>query len=161
MSFSGQRTLAGLVAGAGLLVAYTIYATSAGLVWSADLRRVAVTMLVFIGVSVGVTILVQIGFHIIVAIRFAARERTGDQRRVDRLLSSEMVEDEMQKLVSLKASQATAIGSGVGMVALLVALACGGTPAFGLHLMLWCCGAGCLAEGTMAVWFHQRGVRHG
>jgi hypothetical protein len=145
------------------LAAYTVYAVSTGLVWSSDVKRVAVAMLVFIGIGVGAAILVQIGFHVFAAIRAAVREGggDGDQERIDRLIASEMVEDEMQKLVAWKASRAAAVGAGVGIIALLVTLACGGGTALGLHLMLWCCGAGSLAEGVMAIWFHQRGVRNG
>lgn len=147
------------------MVACTVYAVGAGLVWSSDVKRVAVAMLAFIGIGVGAAILVHIAFHVFAAIRAAAREGFGDsgggQERIDRLISSEMVEDEMDKLVSWKASQATAVGAGVGMIALLMTLACGGGTALGLHVMLWCCGAGCLAEGVMKVWFYQRGVRNG
>ncbi|MDR3107410.1 MAG: hypothetical protein LBU05_04330 [Bifidobacteriaceae bacterium] len=161
MSFSSQRTLASLVAGAGLLAAYTVYAFGAGLVWSPDLKRVAVAMLVFIGIGVGAVIVVQIAFHVFAAVRAAVREGHSDDDRIERWLSSSMVEDEMHKLVSLKASQAAAVGAGAGMIALLAALAWGASPAFGLHLMLWCCGVGSLVEGVIAIWFHQHGVRNG
>ena len=159
MSYSSQRALVSVVAGLVLTVVYTIWASGKGLVTSSDWRAVAIAMLVFIGVSVVGLIVVMIVFHILVAVRAAARPGA-DEHEAKRVVASSMVEDERERLIGLKAGRATVTCAGVGFVVLLVLLACGVAPGLALHVLLWACAAGGVAEGCLTVWFAERGVDH-
>jgi hypothetical protein len=118
-------------------------------------------MLVFIGISVVTLIVVLVAFHIVTAIRVTIRDGDPDCRNIDRVISSSMIEDEREKLITWKAGQAASVGAGVGFVAFLVLLACGVVPALALHVLLWAFAGGSLAEGGLTIWFHERGVSRG
>ncbi|MDR1078564.1 MAG: hypothetical protein LBL55_07890, partial [Propionibacteriaceae bacterium] len=152
------RALVSTGAGLAAVAVYTVYAARVGLLRSTDLRAVAVAMLVFIGVSVVILVVLQVLFHIAFAVRESVSSGDADDRQIDRLLSSEMAEDELDHLIAWKAGRAASLGAGVGLVALLALLAGGAAPALSLHALLWCCAAGSLVEGGLTVWFHQRGV---
>jgi succinate dehydrogenase/fumarate reductase cytochrome b subunit len=161
MSYYSQRALTSTVVGILLTAAYTWYALKEGLLWSAELSPVATAMLIFIGSSVVALILVLIAFHIVMAIRVTIRDGDPDGRSVDRVISSSMVEDEMEQLITWKAGQAASVGAGVGFIAFLVLLACGVVPALALHILMWAFAGGSLAEGCLTVWFNERGVSRG
>lgn len=106
MSFSSKRIVTSMIAGVFWVIAYIIYALGANAPESNDLQGWALTMLCFIGISVIVATVIQIFFHIAVAIGIAIREHeqghTPD-KNVEREISSQMLEDEMGKLINLKA----------------------------------------------------------
>jgi len=156
VSYTGVKGVVTTVTGVVLLAAYTVYAVVSGLVVSGDLRRVAIAMLVFIGVSVAAMVVVQIVFHVTFAVRTAIRQ--GSDKDIDRIMSQDMVEDEMTKSIAARAGRATAVGAGVGLVAALVLLAFGVAPALALHVLLWSFAVGSLVEGGLTVWYAQRGV---
>jgi len=140
MSYVSQRALTSTAVGVAVLVVYTIYVQRRGLVLSEDWRAVAIAILVFIGAVVVLGVLVQAIFHLTLAARTATQVGT-DGRQVKRLMASTMVEDERDRLITLKAGRATSVGAGAGMVGMLVLLACGVVPGLALHVMLWCLGA--------------------
>jgi hypothetical protein len=152
----GSRAFVSSLAGLVLTAGYTVWAAGEGLVVSSDWRAVAWAMLVFVGVSVATLIVVQIGFHVALAIR-AAASGGGDPERV---VASAMVEDEMARLIASKAARASAVGAGAGFVAMLVLLACGAVPGLALHVLLWAGAAGTVVEGALLVLFAERGVGH-
>ena len=161
MSLPSQRALVSMVTGAVLVAAYTVYAATAGLIRSADLQKVGVAMLVFIAASIVAMILVMIAFHIAAAIRTTIDTGDRDRSQLDRMLSSWMVEDEMEKLITLKAGRATLIGAGLGFLAMLILLACNVTPALALHVLLWAIMGANIVEGALVIRFHERGIAHG
>ena len=158
MSYTGVKGVVTTATGVVLLAAYTVYAVVSGLVVSGDLRRVAIAMLVFIGVSVVAMVAVQIVLHVALAVRTAVRQ--GSDKDIDKIMAQDMVEDEMTKSIAARAGRAVAVGAGVGLVAALVLLALGVAPALALHVLLWCFAAGSLAEGALTVWYAERGVDH-
>jgi hypothetical protein len=124
-----------------------------------DLKAWAVLMLIFIGIAVAAQIVVQIIFHLALAVGIAAKE--GDEKRTERILESAMVEDEMDKLISLKSAHIGYICAGIGFVAALAAAAFGASGVSVLHILLGSFAAGSVIEGCVSVYLYERGVRNG
>ena len=161
MSFNSKKTIASMGAGVLMIIAYIIYALGQHSPAPEDLKSWAIAMLVFIGISVAVVIVIQILFHIATAIGIAVKEQERDRKEIDRRFSSITVEDERDKLISLKSSHVSAIVAGIGFVAALVTLAFGGSAVLALHVIFGSCAVGSIAEGFASVYFYEKGVRNG
>ena len=168
-----SATTAGIV-----MVAYVVYAGVAGLFGSADLRRVAVAMLITMGVMVVVIVAAQIVFHILFGIRSTIGEgarlaasgvpraqvrsvigETADGR-IKRLLASSAADDEMSRLIAMKARRAAMFGAGAGFIAALVVLTAGGLPATAIHVQFCSFALGVLLADGLTIRYNQRGVSH-
>jgi len=161
MSFNSKKTIASMAAGVLMMIAYIIYALGAHAPAPDDLKSWAVAMLVFIGISVAVVIVVQILFHIATAIGIAVKEQERDREKIDRRFASLTLEDERDKLISLKSSRVTSVFGGLGFVAALVGLAFGLSGVVALHILFGSFSLGCTAEGVASVYFYEKGVRNG
>ena len=161
MSFNSKKTIASISAGVILIVAYIIYALGKYSPAPEDLKSWAVAMLVFIGISVAVVIVIQILFHVATAIGIAVKEQERDRKKIDRRFSSLTVEDERDKLISLKSSHISSIVAGIGFVAALAGLAFGASSVLALHVIFGSCAIGSTAEGIASVYFYEKGVRNG
>jgi len=159
MSYSSKRTLVSLIAGAVLLAAYLFYAFGGSAPEPGDLSGWAAAMLVFIGIGAAAVIVIQILFHIAFAIGIAGRERTRDDKTVDRIFSAEVAEDERDNVIRLKVSRAGSIICGFGFIAALAALALGAAAIAALHILLGAFFAGSFAEGIASIFYYERGVR--
>jgi len=161
MSFNSKKAIASMLAGVLMMIAYIIYALGQSSPAPGDLQSWAVAMLIFIGISVAVIIVVQVLFHIATAIGIAVKEQERDRNELDRSFSALTVEDERDKLISLKSSHISAIVAGTGFVAGLVCLACGASAVVALHVIFGSCAAGSIAESIASVFFYEKGVRNG
>jgi hypothetical protein len=161
MSCSSKRTIVSIIAGLILIAAYAIYALGATAPAPENLKGWAIAMLVFIGISVAIAIVIQILFHITLAIGIAVKERQCEDKEVERIISSTVVEDERDKLISLKSSHIGYICAGIGFVAALVALAFGMTSVAALHILFGTFAAGSIIEGIVSVYYYEKGVRNG
>src|SRR5574338_988485 len=106
MSYQETKTSASIVSGAVTLAAYCLYAFSPSrlaAIAPGDLRPWAITMLIFIGVGILAAIIIQIMFHIFFAISVAVRSKIEDQhsddKKIERSIDSEMVEDERDRQI--------------------------------------------------------------
>ncbi len=165
MTYQEKRSIASMLTGAGVLAAYGLYAAGR-LPAEAGLKAQAVTMLVFIGISIAAAIVIQIAFHILYSIELAVREKMQNETRDDeeigesvkRTIGAEMVDDEMNKQVELKASRAMAAVSGAGFLAGLIALALGYAPAVMLNIQFAACYIGWIAEGCAQIYYYRKGI---
>ena len=140
MSYQEKRTIVSVVTGALLLAAYCIYAFGkAGMANLDNLKFWATTILVFIGIGIVALIIIQIVFHILLCISMAVKQKmkdeTCDDKEIEKSIEREMVEDEMDKLIDLKA---TSLSYGLFMAGVLAGLAClaFGMPAQALVIAL-------------------------
>src|SRR3990170_46915 len=81
MSYQEKRTIVMIVTGVMVLAAYCIYAfgqVQAGMVAAGDLKYWARTMLIFIGIGIAATIVIQIIFHILLSITTAISKKIQD-----------------------------------------------------------------------------------
>ncbi|MDR1598687.1 MAG: hypothetical protein LBS11_02260 [Oscillospiraceae bacterium] len=161
MSYNSKKTIASLVAGAALVIAYTVYALGKRSPAPNNLESWAAAMLVFIGISVAAVVVIQILFHIAFAIGIAVKEQDREDKKVERIISSAMVEDEREKLISLKSARVGYICAGIGLIAALAALALGGSAVAAFHILFGAYAVGSIAEGIVGVYFYEKGVRNG
>ena len=161
MSSTSKRNIVNMVAVILLMIAYVIYALGESSPAPDDLKSWAVAVLVFIGINIAATIVVQILFHIGLAIGIAVKEKEHDEKQVDRIIKSSMVEDERDKLISLKSSRIGYVCAGAGFVAGLLALAAGISAVVVLHIMTGSFFVGSIIEGCVTVYLNERGVHNG
>jgi hypothetical protein len=153
-----------MAAGLLLFAAYTVYAlgkNSPGPEGPESLQSWALVMLVFIGIAVAASIVIQILFHIAFSIGIAVKERESDDKKVERIIESSMVEDEMDKLINLKSGHIGYICAGIGFAAALAALAFGASAVFALHILFGSFAGGSLVEGGVNIYLYERGVSNG
>jgi hypothetical protein len=150
MSYTEKRTLAQMTI--SILVFGAYYLTSFSRLSLEDsLRDWAMIMLIFIGVMVLASILLQILFHIFLSVGIAARETLQDhdvaEASIEEAIKGEFIEDEREKLISLKSRQAGCITSGIGLFAGLVSLVLNAPPALMLNIIFSAFFIGSAAEG--------------
>lgn len=178
MSYQVKKTIASMVSGVPVLVAYCIHAflqlSARGAEIANDLSFWASTMLVFIGIGVGFSIIVQIFFHVGVAAGGEIKRRVSAEiakeikKKVPDFSAGKPMkevdcteieaEDEMDKLISLKAMRIGYITAGAGFIASLVTLVLKLPPAVMINTLFLSLGLGSLLEGIAQLYYYKRGV---
>jgi len=165
MSYQEKRTVTSIVTGAAVLAAYCIYAfghAQTGAVPPGDLKFWAGTMLIFIGIGVAAAIVIQIVFHILLSIAIAVKEKVQDEncddKEIEKNIKMEMVEDEMDKLIELKAMRIGFFFAGIGFVAALVSLVLNYSPAVMLNILFISFSGGSLLEGFTQLYYYRKGI---
>jgi hypothetical protein len=168
MPYQQKRTIVSILSGLLVLVTYCIYTYSklqSGFIAADDMKFWAGTMLIFIGIGIVATIIIQIVFHILLSIVIAIRQQIANGRcdngEIEKSIESEMIVDEMDKLIELKSMRIGLIIAGVGFVAGLVTLVLNYSPAVMLNIMFMSFYVGSLLEGLAQLYFYRRGVTHG
>jgi len=159
MTFKSKQTLVSILGGIALTVGYTFYAFSSKAPQSDDLKSWAIAMLTTIGIGIAAIIVVQILFHIASAIAIAVKKRTKDDETIKRIMSSATKEDELDKLIALKASHVSFSIIGIGFVAALFSLAFGVLPVVALHIIFGSSMLGCLIDGIVSIFYYEKGIR--
>jgi len=168
MSYQEKKTITSILTGALVLAAYCIYAFGKhqpGAGTTSDLKFWAMTMLIFIGIGVAASIIIQIVFHILLSISIAVKGKIQNQdlddKEIEKQIDAEMVEDEMDKLIELKAMRIGFAVAGIGFVAALVSLILNYSPAVMINIMFLSFSAGSLLEGFTQLYFYRKGVNNG
>lgn len=168
MSYQEKRTIVFIITGIVILAAYCIYVSgkvNAGMVPVGDLKFWAYTMLLFIGVGIVATIIIQIVFHIFLSIGVAIKEQIQngcvDESVIGKTIELEMVEDEMDKLIGLKSSRVGFLIAGIGFIAGLITLIMNQPPAVMINIIFISFSAGSILEGIAQLYFYRRGIRNG
>lgn len=168
MSYQEKRIFTSTVTGALVLGAYCIYAIGkyqSGAVAPEDLKFWASTMLIFIGIGVAATIVIQIVFHILLSILIAVKEKIRDgqcdDQEIEKTIEAEMVEDEMDKLIELKSTRIGFIFAGIGFIAALVSLVLSFSPVVMLNMMFISFSIGSMFEGFAQLYFYRKGIHNG
>ena len=165
MSFQERRTLVNIIAGAGVLAAYCIYAFgkyNSGAVAEGDLVFWARTMLIFIGIGVAVTIVTQIIFHIVQSISFAIQksiqEKDCSDEKIEKYIATEMTEDEMDKTIETKSMWIGYVVVGIAFVAGLLTLVFGSPVMVMLNILFLALMTGSLLEGFVKLYYYRKGL---
>jgi hypothetical protein len=158
MSPKSKSIITSTVAGIAFLTAYAIYVSRPENT-PETLQGWAVSMLVFIGIAIVALIIIQIVFHIILAIGLTVSEGEGDSARIKRILDSTMAEDEMDRMISLRAARVGYVIAGIGFVGVLLTLALGLSAVVGLHVLFWSIALGSFVSSGVSVYGYERGVR--
>jgi hypothetical protein len=165
MSYQEKKTGTSIFTGAVVLAAYCIYAFgqyNSGAVMPGDLKFWAVTMLIFIGIGVAASIVIQILFHILLSISIAVKEKIRDEqcddKGIEKKIELELVEDERDKLIELKSMRIGFAIAGVGFVGALVALVLNYSPVVMLNILYISFCIGSLFEGVGQLYYYRKGV---
>jgi len=167
MSYQEKRAIVSIVTGIFILAAYCIHVYGkyqSGVIASDDLKPWAATMLVFIGIGVIATIIIQIVFHILLSIAIAAQQKLQnancDDKEIGVRIESEMVVDEMDRLIELKSERIGFGVAGVGFVIALVSLVLNFPLAIMINIVFASFSLASLVEGFTQLYFYKRGIRN-
>ncbi len=167
MSYQEKSTIVSSVTGILVMAAYIIYALiryNSGTIQPDDLKFWASTMLVFIVIGVAATIITQIALPVILSVSIAVtkkiQDESVDEKEIEKSINHEMVEDEMDKLISLKSGRIGFGFAGVGFVTGLILLVLGLSPVWMLNITFLSVMLGSLFEGFTQLYYYRRGVRH-
>lgn len=167
MNYKEKRTIVQICTGVLVLAGYGIYAvgkiTSGAAAF--DLKSWAIAMLIVIGIGIVASIVIQIVFHIAVSIALAVKEqvRNGkvDDRKIEKALEQDMVEDEMDKLIELRSMRIGFTFAGIGFVAALVTLILNLTPVVMINILFGSFSVGSIVEGMVQLHYYRRGIKNG
>lgn len=168
MSYKVKSTIVSIVTGVLLMAAYGIYAAGkvqSGAATLYDTKFWATTILVFIGIGIAAMIVIQIVFHILLAIAKAVQEQVKngkvDDKEIEKSLELDMVEDEMDKLISLKSMRIGYAIGGLGFIAALVSLVMNYPAAVMLNILFGSFYVGSLVEAFTQLFYYRRGIKNG
>jgi uncharacterized membrane protein len=164
MSYQETKTGASIFSGVLILAAYCIYAfnpTRLAAISAGDLKPWASTMLIFIAIGIGATIVIQIVFHILFSISLAVRTKIenqeSDDKEIERTINREMVEDERDQQIELKSMRIGFAVAGIGFVSALLSLVFNYTPAVMLNILYLSFFVGSLLEGVGQLYYYRKG----
>lgn len=122
-------------------------------------------MLLFIAIGIVATIIIQIVFHVLLSVAIAVQAKVNDQncddKEIEKSIKTEMVTDEMDKLIELKSSVVGFIVAGIGFVLALILVFLEYSPVFMLNIMFASFSVGSLLEGFTQLYFYRRGIKNG
>lgn len=164
MSYQEKRTITTITSGILLLAAYCLYAfnpTRLAAIATDSLKPWAVTILVFIGIGIAATIIIQIIFHILFAISIAIQKKMQDEKaddkEIEKNIKSEIIEDERDKMIELKSNQLGFGIAGFGFIAALLALVFNYSPVIMLNILFISFSFGSICEGFAQLYLYNKG----
>jgi hypothetical protein len=167
MSYQEKRTLLSIVTSILIIVSYSLYAFGkAGMEHMNDLQFWGKTMLIFIGIGVVALIIIQIVFRILMAIAKAVQQRIENEtmddkeieRSIERSINQETVEDEMDKMIELKANRFGCTITGIGFAAGLIAIAFGASAVVLINILFFSVWVGSFIESLMQIRYYRKGI---
>ena len=164
MSYQEKKTITSIVTGILVLATYCVYVLGkyrSQAVGLDDLKFCGITMLVFIGIGIVAAIVIQILFHILLSISIAVKERDCDGKKVESIIESNMVEDEMDRLIELKSMRIGFGLCGAGFIAALLSLVFDCPAGIMLNILFLSFSVGSLLEGALSLYYYRSGVRNG
>jgi len=168
MSYQEKKNIVNIAAMGLLLAAYSLYALGryrSGAIPADDLGAWAGMMLIFIGIGIVATIIIQIAFHVSFSVSIAVKKKLQDENceenEIEKTIHTEMAEDEMEKLIELKAARAGYIFAGCGFAAGLVLLVLEILPVVMLNTLFLAISGASLVEGFARLYFYRKGLAHG
>lgn len=166
MSYQEKKIIVSVCTGILVLAAYIIYALSqSAAVAPDDLKFWATAILLFIGIGIVASIVIQIVFHILLSIGYAIKEKLSngacDDKEIEKALEQNMVEDEMDKLIGLKSMRIGFAVAGGGFVIALLSVVLNFSTVIMLNVMFVSFSTGVIAEGVTQLHFYKKGVKHG
>jgi uncharacterized membrane protein (UPF0136 family) len=175
MSYQEKKTVVSMLTGVLILAVYCVFAylkyRTMGPDIAQDLSFWAVSMLVFIGIGIAAAIVTQIVFHIVIAAggeirRHITAEISKELGQTDRTRAArdEMDwsefenEDEMDKLIGLKAMRISYVIVGVGFILALVTLVLKLPPSIMLNTIFISACLASLTEGAAQLYYYKKGI---
>ncbi|MBM7542113.1 hypothetical protein [Amphibacillus cookii] len=168
MSYQEKKTIVSILTGLLILTTYCFYAYGkyqSGVVAMDDLMFWARTMLLFIAISIVATIVIQIVFNILLSIMIAIQEKASgcesDDKEIEKTIETEMVTDEMDRLIELKSMRIGFFFAGIGFVIALIAVVLDYSAAVMIQIIFISFHIGSLLEAITQLYFYRKGIKHG
>lgn len=171
MSYQEKRIVVSVVSGLLVFVSYCFYGVTKyqtmGESILNDLKFWSTIMLITIGLGIAVMMVIQIVFHIYLAISNEVKKEISKKISCgNKTMSCEDIEmidqeDEMDKLISLKASKYSFGTIGVGFAVALITLYYHLPPAVMLNIIFVSFMLASLLEGMLQLSFYRKGIHHG
>lgn len=163
MTYKSQQTLTTMATSIALAAGYAAFVLQTSRPEQdalSQLKMRAGHLLLFIGIGIAAMIVIQILFHIAYSAGVALKERHADGQQVERLVHSAMVEDEMHRLIGLKAARVEYLVAGISFLAALAALYLGAAPVLALHIAAAGFLLGSLAGGGFSIYSYEKGIHN-
>lgn len=171
MTYHEKRTIVTSITGLLVMLSYLFYAIfkyNEGSAESLTLKFWASKMLIFIGIGVVTIIIAMILFHIIYSIGLAIKLKMenkdisdkGIEQKINQLIKTDTVEDEMGKLIELKAMRIGFIFAGIGFVLSLVSLLLNYSPIIMINILFLSFSLGSTLEGLAQLYYYRKGIRY-
>lgn len=168
MSYQEKRSIVSMIMAIITLGAYGTYAYEkirSGAIVLENMNFWASTMLVFVSIGIAATIVIQIIFHILLSVKVSVQENMleekSDHKEIERIIESEMVTDERDKLIELKTVRIGFIVVGIGFIAALVSQVITHSTAVMLNIMFVSFFAGSLVGSMTQLYYYRRGISNG
>jgi hypothetical protein len=159
ISFQEKRAITTLVAEILVLVSYCLYAFGEARDGGSVLRdpkTSASTMLLFIAAGILAIVVIQVLFHVLFSMQIAISRRGQGEKEVDRAIDAAMIDDELIKLIELKASRIGSLMPALGFVAALAALVAGAAIDLMLNVVFLSFVAGGLAANCAQLAYFRK-----
>ncbi|MFC4403735.1 hypothetical protein [Gracilibacillus xinjiangensis] len=167
MSFHEKKAIILMLTGTIILVAYCTYAYQKyqlGVIGTNDMKFWSGIILLFIGIGIVAAIIIQIIFHIIHSIAVTVQERIRNghrnEKEIQKTIESDMVPDEMNRLIELKSIKIGFIVVAIGFVTALVSQVLDYSSAVMLNILFLSFFAGSLSQGLAQLYFYRKGVKN-
>ncbi|MBO0454527.1 hypothetical protein [Candidatus Enterococcus murrayae] len=161
MSYHSKRVLTSIFFSCCLVLGYAFYVFRLNPEISHDLIAWSRIVLVFIGIGIIGSIILHILTVISYTIKISVKDSELSETDVDRVVNSTLVEDEMDKMISLRASRIGYFVSGFSGILAIAALASGVAPFVAFHIILAGFMIGNLVEGAISIYLYEKGVQYG
>lgn len=154
----------------GMLIfgAYCTYAYvnfQSGRTATEDMNFWAGTMLWFTGIGIVAAIVIQIIFHIVLSVSVAVQEKTQNREckdeDIESIIQSEMITDEMDRLIELKSVRWGFMVVGVGFVIALVSQVVSHSSVVMLNILFGSFFVGSMIGSLSQLYYYKKGVTHG
>lgn len=167
MSYQEKRTIVSIVTGVFILTAYCIYVyikLKSGTVETGDVRFWAGCILTFIGIGIIANIIMMILFHILLSVLIAIKKTVHEEecngKAIEKMVDSEMIEDEMDRLIGLKSMRISFAIAGVGFLIGLLSLILNYSVVVMLNILFLSFSVGSLFEGFSQLYYYRKGIYH-
>lgn len=162
MTYKSKRTIFSILGTVAVFSWYFIYTLDKYTFAYENLKPWASTTLIFIGIAIGAQIIIQILFHIGLSIGIAIKEKEPDDKKIERYINSAAYEDEMDKLINLKAIQVYMVCVSSGFILALIGLAFLNIEIlFAMYIILSSFLIGSLIDSFIKIYFYERGIHNG
>jgi len=162
MFYQQKKILISIITAILLLVAYLTYASNKYSSNMDNLKFWATTMLVFIGIGILASIIIQIVFHILLSISIAIKSQIEngkcDDLDIEKCVELEIIEDEMDKLIESKATRFGFATMSIGFLMALFSLVLDYPPVVMLNILFCFFFLSPIISGISQLYLYRKGV---
>lgn len=162
MSYQEKRTATEMFSAILLLLAYSLFILTRSHTNAIDMQNIsfwAGTILIFIGIGIVSTIIIQIVFHILLSISIVVKETDygrSNNKDIKKTVMNSMVNDEMHKMIELKSLKSSSYFTEIGFIASFSSLVLGFPVAVMLNILFVSYVLGWIFEGFMRLNYYRK-----